>query len=114
MDDKENLFEALDDIREAYQIAKVEYKRKADEWWEGLSYDDKSLAFYSVVNRILKADVECRGSYRYALYNVFGFEPDMYGIGMECGYMTIHNLIYDGLESKKSAKKEPLGDENGL
>ena len=41
------------------------------------------------------------GTYRYALYNVFGFDPGMYGRGMDCGYMSIHNAIFDGEQMQK-------------
>jgi hypothetical protein len=41
------------------------------------------------------------GTYRYALYEVFGFDPGMYGRGMDCGYMSIHNAIFDGEELQK-------------
>jgi hypothetical protein len=99
MDKEKELSTALGEISEAYERASRQYDENADKWWDSLSYDDKGLAFYSVVKRIYQADVKDRGSYRYTLYDVFGFEPDMYGIGMECGYMTIHNLIYTGIEA---------------
>jgi hypothetical protein len=31
--------------------------------------------------------------YRYVLYNVFGFDAGMYALGMDCGYMALHNSI---------------------
>jgi len=70
-----------------------QYEKEANDFWEGLSYDDKLKAFYSVCKRIHKGDVVDRGSYRYVLYNTFGFDFDAYMIGMECGYLDIHNYI---------------------
>ena len=51
--------------------------------------------------RIFKADITDNGSYRYALYDVFGFDPGMYMRGMDCGYMGIHNAIGDGEDYQK-------------
>lgn len=72
---------------------KTKYEQEANEWWEALNYDDKLKAFYSVVKRIYDGDVKNQGSYRYVLYDVFGFEADAYALGMDCGYMSLHNAI---------------------
>lgn len=72
---------------------KTKYEQEADAWWETLTYDDKLKAFYSVVKRIYEGDVKDQGSYRYVLYDVFGFEADAYTLGMDCGYMSLHNAI---------------------
>jgi hypothetical protein len=53
------------------------------------------MAFSSVVKRIVKGDIKDRGTYRYVLYDVFGFDMDSYGIGMQCGYMDLHNSVVD-------------------
>tara|TARA_B110000285_G_scaffold71230_1_gene82043 strand:+ start:2888 stop:3031 length:144 start_codon:yes stop_codon:yes gene_type:complete len=37
--------------------------------------------------------IKDQGSYRYALYNVFGFAPNMYTQGMHCGYFDLHNAL---------------------
>ena len=74
------------------------YEDKCDEYWENLSYEDRLKSFYSVVKRIYKGEIIDRGSYRYVLYDVFGFDMDAYSIGMECGFMYLHNAIFDGEE----------------
>lgn len=68
------------------------------EWWNSLTEKEREDAFYAVVSRIYQSDVKDRGSYRYTLYDVFGFDPSMYIRGMDCGYMELHNIISDGLE----------------
>jgi hypothetical protein len=77
------------------QEADALYAAECDKYWDNLSYDDKLMAFSSVVKRIVKGDVKDRGSYRYVLYDVFGFDMDSYGIGMQCGYMDLHNSVVD-------------------
>jgi len=76
--------------------ARTDTDKVADKFWEELPYEDKLKAFYSVVKRIYQGEVEDKGSYRYILYDVFGFGPEAYAIGMDCGYMYLHNSIMDG------------------
>ena len=73
--------------------SELAYEADCDSYWNALSEDDKLRAFYSVVKRIHKAELIDGGSYRWTLYDVFGFGPEAYGIGMECGYMDLHNSI---------------------
>ena len=77
-----------------------------DKYWNSLSKEDQLKAFYSVCKRIHKGDVIDRGSYRWVLYDVFEFGPESYVIGMDCGYMSLHNYIYDGVEMEKTSKGE--------
>lgn len=91
----EDLFKALEQLRAIQTDTASANKNDAENFWESLSYDDKLNAFYAVCSRIYKAEIEDRGSYRHALYTVFGFNKDAYGLGMECGYMDIHNSIVD-------------------
>jgi hypothetical protein len=99
--------EELDLICQAFKEYQETNKKNADSFWESLSYEDKCNAFHAVVERIVKGDIQDKGSYRYVLYDVFGFEKDMYTRGMDCGYMTLHNAIIemddqDGNISEKS------------
>jgi len=71
------------------------YEEENDIWWDSLTQKEREDAFYAVVKRIYKAELEDKGSYRYALYDVFGFDGSMYVRGMDCGYMAIHNAIFE-------------------
>lgn len=81
-------------FQEDMNKAKDQYDSDAESFWENLSYDDKLKAFYAVTKRIHKGDVQDKGSYRYVLYDVFDFDMDSYGVGMDSGYLDIHNSIY--------------------
>jgi hypothetical protein len=81
------------DIQDKIELSTLQYEKDCDEYWDNLSYDDKLKAFYSVVKRIVKGDIEENRSYRGVLYDVFGFDADAYGIGMEAGYLSLHNSI---------------------
>lgn len=91
--------EALNEIAKFGRVqekAQKEYEDKNDAWWNGLSEKEREDAFYAVCKRIHKGDIEENGTYRHVLYNVFGFDAGMYGQGMSCGYMALHNAISDG------------------
>jgi hypothetical protein len=82
-----------------YCVAKFPVE-DAEKFWNDLSHDGQLKAFYSVCKRIYEGDVVKKGSYRYVLYDVFQFDESSYGVGMECRYMELHNLIGEGLEKK--------------
>lgn len=99
-----NVQKALDALAELSQLQvefQEEYDHKNETWWNGLTQKEREDAFYAVCKRIYRADVVERGSYRYALYDVFNFDASMYGAGMECGYMDIHNTLWDGRDLQK-------------
>ena len=100
-EEKKKFYDALDNIREKFEEASKKYDKEADEFWNGLSYDERLMAFYSVCKRIWQGDVIDEGSYRYVLYDTFGFGMDAYGIGMQCHYMDLHNLLYDGVKNSE-------------
>jgi len=109
---------ALDDMRQAgveLEQAMKEYKTENDMWWNGLSEEEREKAFFAVVSRIHQAEVEERRSYRGSLYSVFGFQPSMYAMGMECGYFAIHNMLFDCLEydAMKNVNRFEVIDSNG-
>lgn len=94
--EKKSFFDSPEwkEIQEAFQEGKLRYEKDCDDFWESLSYDDKLKAFYSVCKRLHQGEMIDRRSYRGVLYDVFQFDMDSYGIGMECGYMELHNAIY--------------------
>lgn len=81
-------------LQDAYKESASLYEKDCNDFWEGLSYEDKLKAFYSVCKRLYKGEIQERRSYRGVLYDVFQFDMDSYGVGMECGYMDLHNAIY--------------------
>ena len=105
MGDNKNLLDDLAKLGDIMKESSDQYDKECDAYWNNLSYEDKLKAFYSVCKRINKGDVIERGSYRYVLYDVFGFGMDSYSIGMDCGYMVLHNLIQEGLEKTNDDSK---------
>lgn len=77
-------------------------KEDADKWWDNADYETRQLAFYSVIDRMRQSELLDKGSYKFAIYDTFGFKGDMYGPGIECGYMDLHNQIADIFEQDGS------------
>jgi hypothetical protein len=92
MNNENDVFE---DVRKVFAEIKKSEDAEAEEYWNSLSKDDQMKAFYAVVKRIVKGELKDKGSYRYILYDVFGFGMESYLMGMNCGFMDLHNSISD-------------------
>lgn len=97
----------LQALREAWCEAEKRQKAEDDAWWDSLDYDGKGQAFRQIVKLMYRAEVIDRGSYRHALYEVFGLE---YGDGLAY-YMQLHNLIGQGLAAEQEACTKDNKDE---
>lgn len=86
-----NLFD--ESTATAYKEAVDKYEQENDVWWNSLSETEREDAFYAVVKRIYEGEITKQGSYRYILYQVFGFDMHMYARGMDCGFLELHNRI---------------------
>ena len=96
----------LTEIGEMFEEIQQDYDKRTDEWWDSLSEDQRQDAFYSVVKRLVKGELRDRGTYRYVLYDVFGFDASSYMMGMNCGYMELHNSIYTQEEMRELRDRE--------
>jgi hypothetical protein len=108
---REEALQQLADIGQICEDEKLRFESKVDSWWNNLSEQEREWAFYSVVKRICKGELVDKGSYRYVLYQVFGFGANMYSRGMDCGYLSLHNSIMDD-EQFAIANKWMLGENN--
>lgn len=95
---EKNIVEILAGFAEEQEVTEKQIDADMDEWWNGLSKDDQMKAFYSVVKRLVDGELTQKGSYRYVLYDVFGFGMESYMLGMMCGYMSLHNSIERDVE----------------
>lgn len=86
-------------FRQAWHESEKRQNAEDDAWWDSLDYDGKSQAFRQIIKLMYKAEVTDKGSYRYALYDVFGLE---YGDGLAY-YMQLHNFIHQGLAAEQEA-----------
>lgn len=112
---REDALQELSDISQEFQRAQDQHDVEMDDWWNQLTQEDREAAFYSVCKRLYQGELKEKGSYRYVLYDVFGFDPGMYLHGMNCGYMALHNAIFDGEElmSMKQINRFEVIDSTG-
>lgn len=92
---EKSLSELLSELSEIQEDIEKQFGAEMDEWWNGLSKDDQMKAFYSVVKRVVDGELVQKGSYRYILYEIFGFGPESYMIALNAGFMALHNSIED-------------------
>jgi len=95
-EEREKALQELSDIGQEMEKHRILEEHRIDTWWDGLSEQEREDAFYSVCKRIYQAEIKDRGTYRWALYDVFKFGANMYSQGMDCGFMALHNAIGDG------------------
>ena len=114
-DERKKALQELSDLGQEMEKSRKVYEHDNDTWWNGLSEQEREDAFYAVVKRMHKAELQDKGSYRHALYSVFGFDPGMYSRGMDCGFMALHNAIFDGEElvSMKGVNRFEVIDDTG-
>ena len=99
--DNEKLTQALIEISDIQKEIETHYKDECEDYWASLSEEEKLKVFYSVISRVVQGELKNKGSYRHVLYEVFGFGPEAYGIGMQCGFLDLHNSIFTGEELTK-------------
>lgn len=85
-----------EELHNTFQRWEVELEEDHDKFWNSLSTDDQLKAFCSVMRRLYRAEIQERGSYRYTLYEVFGFGSESYVQAQISGFLAIHNAIWDG------------------
>ena len=85
-----------DELANSFKLWEMELEEDHSKFWNSLSKDDQLKAFCSVMRLLYKAELEEHGSYRYTLYDVFGFGPESYAQAQLSGFMAIHNAIWDG------------------
>lgn len=85
----------MQQIREMIYAEEQRQETEDQAWWDSLTMDERAQAFRQVVKLMYQAEVKKRGSYRYAMYDVFNID---YADGL-AHYMELHNLIYKGMEA---------------
>jgi len=87
----------LEKLRKAYRSFQKQEEAEDQAWWDSADHDDKTRAFRQVCRLMYQAEVKDKGSYRWAMYDVFGLD---YGDGLN-HYMELHNLIFQALDARQ-------------
>jgi hypothetical protein len=105
----------LSEIGQRFQKIIDAMEKEQEEYWASLSSEQQLMAFCAVSRRIYDGEIKQKGTYRYVLYNVFGFGPEAYMPAQCAGYLEIHNAIFDSEHEadllKAFAKFHGLGED---
>jgi hypothetical protein len=93
--EQQELGKALDEISDIFNQAMSVIEHEQESYWNSLTKEDQLKAFCAVVRRIHRGEIEEPGTYRYVLYDVFGFGPESYAQAQLAGYLALHNSIFD-------------------
>lgn len=95
-------------LRKAFHAFQEQEEAEDQAWWDSLDYKSKAQSFRQICKLMHQSDVIDRGSYRWAMYDVFDLD---YGDGLN-HYMELHNIISRGLDSQNNIdeKKERMTD----
>jgi len=93
MNDKiEKLKEISKKTSKIYNDLKKQMLEDGESVWNNLTYDER-LALLCYISKILHEHAMEGGTYRYLIYERFGFDLDAYAPLHLCGLLAIHNLI---------------------
>lgn len=101
MSDKKEFWEEFEEASKIFHKKMVEIEKESEDYWNSLSKEDQLKVFCAVSRRIYKGEIEDKGTYRYVLYQVFGFGPEAYAPAQMSGYLDIHNAIFTTMDDKK-------------
>jgi hypothetical protein len=111
----ENTEKAMHELSEMSQKFEAAMKAEEDhqeQYWNSLSKEQQLMAFCAISRRIFDGEIKQGGTYRYVLYDVFGFGPEAYVPAQCAGYLSIHNAIFTSEQEHKLL--EHFATVNGL
>jgi hypothetical protein len=97
--------EAWQKISEEFQRISDAQKETSEEYWNSLSKEHQLMVFCAIARRIYQGELVDRGTYRWVLYDVFGFGPEAYAPAQIAGYLDIHNSIMGWDEEKEQMQR---------
>lgn len=103
-EERQKRLDALDKLAEFgqhYREAMEAVTQEQETYWNSLSKEQQLDLFCCVVRRIVDGELKEKGSYRYVLYDTFGFGMESYTLALDAGYMALHNSIIPSDEEKE-------------
>jgi hypothetical protein len=115
MSDNDDLLKTFEEISKTFNEAMDEVEKESEEYWNSLSKEDQLKAFCAVSRRIYQGELVKRGTYRYVLYDVFGFGPEAYAPAQMANYLEIHNALYgaDTFDKMEAVNRIEVIDTDG-
>lgn len=112
--ESENLKEKVKKLSIDFNAILKEVENEEEAYWNSLTKEQQLCAFNSVCRRIIKGEFQDKGTYRYVLYEIFGFGMEAYARAQMAGYLDIHNSIFSSENEEKllAAFAKSLGVED--
>lgn len=109
-----NLTEKIKELSIDFNAILKEVENEEEAYWNSLTKEQQLCAFNSVCRRIIKGEFQDKGTYRYVLYEIFGFGMEAYARAQMAGYLDIHNSIFSAENEEKllAAFAKSLGVED--
>jgi len=104
MSDKKEFWDHFDEASRIFNQAMTEIEKDSESYWNSLTKDEQLKVFCAVSRRIYEGEIVEQGSYRYVLYETFGFGPEAYAQAQMSGYLDIHNAIFTTVNDKNESK----------
>jgi DNA repair exonuclease SbcCD ATPase subunit len=108
VDPKPDLLDKLEEASKTFNEVMKSIEDKSEQYYNSLTKEQQLDAFCAISRRIYRGEIEQRGSYRYVLYDVFGFGTEAYAQAQCAGYLAIHNSIYSGQNPDDHVKVDVL------
>lgn len=96
-----DILEKLNELSIDFNKAMKQVENDEETYWNSLSKEQQLCCFNSVCRRIVQGDIIDKGTYRYVLYDVFGFGTEAYARAQMAGYLEIHNSIFTSENEEK-------------
>lgn len=96
-----NILEKIKELSIDFNAVMKEVENEEEKYWNSLTKEQQLCCFNSVCRRIIKGEFEDKGTYRYVLYEIFGFGPEAYARAQMAGYLDIHNSIFSAENEEK-------------
>lgn len=103
-----SFLEEFEEASKTFTEVMAEVEKDSEDYWNSLTKEQQLKVFCAVSRRIYKGEIIDRGSYRYVLYQVFGFDLGAYAQAQMSGYLTIHNALFDSEEAKFESKNRKV------
>jgi hypothetical protein len=97
----EELMKKLSEASDLFVEVMKELENEQETYWNSLTTEQQLMCFCAISRRIHKGEIEDGGTYRWVLYDVFGFGPEAYAAAQDAGYLAIHNSIMTPDQERK-------------
>jgi hypothetical protein len=85
----------MQELSDTFNKVMKEIEQDEENFWLSLTKEQQLCCFNAVCRRIYEGELEKKGSYRYILYDIFGFGPEAYARAQMAGFLSLHNSIFD-------------------